>query len=330
MNTPQLRIVTTPYCNLKCIFCRPGGEGYYQNPNLTLSSEHIMTVINAAANVGFTHIKFTGGEPLLRDDIIFLIQESRKIEKIKEIQLVTNGQLLSRMAQNIKRYGVDLLTISMDAMDENKYKAVRGISNKRVIDAIKECFEIALPVRINMVVTKETINEIPAMIEFCTKYKMDLKLLDLIFLQEGSSIKEWKFQYQNFDAVRDMLINMGYCQTGKEEAAGGIGSPLQVFSKKSYCNVLLKDSMQGTFYNKKCEDCSYYPCQDAVISVRITHDGHIKRCLFNNENLVNLNEYLQNNNILGLENALKETFNLMIDSKYYPHKWYPELLEKRI
>ena len=329
MKTPQLRIVTTPYCNLKCIFCRPGGEGYYQNPNFTLSGEQIIKIVNAAANVGFTHIKFTGGEPLLRDDIFFLIQESRKIDKIKEIQLVTNGQLLSGKAQNIKKYGVDLLTISLDALNENKYKAVRGVSNRRVIDAIKECFEISMPVRINMVVTKDTINEIPAMIEFCTKYKMNLKLLDLIFLQEGSSIKKWEFQYQNFDAVRDILISMGYVQTGKEEAAGGIGSPLQVFSMKSSCNVLLKDSTQGTFYNKKCEDCNYYPCQDAVISVRITHDGHIKRCLFNNENLVNLNECLINNDILGLEKVLKETFDLMINSKYYQHKWYPELIERR-
>lgn len=324
--SPQLRIVVTPKCNLKCIYCRPGGEGYHDNPQVVLTKEEILEIIRIASLVGFTHVKFTGGEPLLRKDIFEIINETREIDRIKEIQLVTNGTLLKSKARKLKDSGVDCLTVSLDAVTPSIFMKIRGYDTKPIIEALYECKKINLPVRINMVIMRSNFSEIEKMIELCTKVGASLKLLDLIYLEGYSDFSFWKAQYVHFDEVRDLISSLGAKFTGYEEAPGGIGAPLEVYELHNGTKILLKDSTRGTYYHKICEECKFYPCQDAVISVRVTHDGKLKRCLIRNDNLVSILPYIKEGKKEDALEKMEEVFRIMVESKYYPKKWSPEIL----
>lgn len=325
MNSPQLRVALTPQCNLKCIYCRPGGEGYAENLHVKINAATTIQLINLCAQVGFTHIKFTGGEPLLRQDLEEIIQKTKNIKTIKEIQLVTNGVLLKKRAKSLRDSGVDWITISLDAADADAYLKIRGTNLATIISAIDECKSIGLPVRLNMVVMKANFDQIAGMIDLASNLGCSLKLLDLIYLGKNE-LEFWKTEFIHFDSVRDSLVRMGAKYIGLEDAPGGIGAPLTEFRFPNGLQVVVKDSTRGTYYHPSCKECKNYPCQDALISVRLTHDGMLKRCLIRNDNLIPAYQLLSMGEQVKLEQELADIFNLMVASEYYPFAWDPSKL----
>lgn len=323
IKTPQLRVCVTTQCNLKCRFCRAGGEGYAENLEQRLTSNEIRQVLNTTKEIGFECVKFTGGEPLLREDIMDLIKYARGLG-FKDVQLVTNGTLLEQRIPELKEVGLDLLTVSLDAINADVYEYMRGHAIAPVLDAIKRCSEEGIAVRINMIVIKSNFDQLKPMIEFARNTNCSLKLLDLIRLP---GIEEfWEKEYLNFNEVRKLLDEIGGTYIGKEEAPGGIGAPLSEYRTKDGCQIVIKDSTQGTFYHETCNDCKNYPCQDALISVRVTHDGNLKRCLIRNDNLVDLRTVMKSNDTQAVIDTLRETFTIMTESKYEPFKWIPPVV----
>ena len=136
----------------------------------------------------------------------------------------------------------------------------------------------------------------------------------------------WKREYIHFDIIRDLIHKLGGKWVGLEETPGGIGGPLEEYRLPDGLQLVIKDSTRGTYYHRTCEDCRYYPCQDAIISVRVTHDGQLKRCLIRNDNLVSLLQKLRNGVVVGCLTLVLEVFNLITNSTYYPRKWSPEIL----
>jgi len=328
--TPQLRICVIAYCNLHCDYCRPGGEGYYENPAIRLSADEIATIISLCAKVGFTHVKFTGGEPFLRRDLIEIIARTRHIPGIQEIQMVTNGTLLTGHAAELKNAGLDWITISIDAAEPEVFWRIRGTTLSTVVQAIHECREIGLPVRINMVVMKSNLDQIGPMIRLASELGCSLKLLDLIYLDTDGSFEFWQREFVHFDLVRNMLEALGGSFVGLEEAPGGIGAPLQEYRLPSGLQVVVKDSTRGTYYHSSCKACKNYPCQDALISVRVTHDGCLKRCLIRNDNSIPLLPLLRDGRIDKAALAIQETLTIMTESSYHPFAWRADsLLERR-
>jgi cyclic pyranopterin phosphate synthase len=291
--------------------------------------EEIITIISLCAKIGFTHIKFTGGEPLLRSDLTEIIAATKRIPGIKEIQMVTNGTLLAGRATELKAAGLDWITISLDAAEPEAFWRIRGTNLSTVLKAIRECCEVGLPARINMVVMKSNLNQIPLMISLASELGCSLKLLDLICLDIGRSLEFWRQEFVQFNLVRNMLEKLGAELVGREEAPGGIGAPLLDYRLPNGPQVVVKDSTQGTYYHSSCKTCKNYPCQDALISVRVTHDGCLKRCLIRNDNLVPLLPLLHDGHIAEAASAINETFVIMTESSYHPFAWNPDSLLER-
>lgn len=320
--TPQLRVCVTNKCNLNCLFCRPGGEGYGENLDEKLSLDELKTLVSTCRTVGFECIKFTGGEPLLREDIVDLVRYAKQL-KFSDIQMVTNGIFLKNKVVELKDAGIDMITISLDAIDAEVYKSVRGGDIKPIIEAIYKCKEIGLPVRINMVVVKSNYNQVKPMIEFTSKTNSSLKLLDLIHLP---GIESFSYgEYLDFKEIRLLLQEIGAKFIGKEEAPGGIGAPLSEYRLSDNTQIVIKDSTQGTFYHETCKLCRNYPCQDALISVRVTHDGHLKRCLIRNDNLVNVLPSIRNGKTEETFRAIQKVFEIMVNSKFESFRWKPPI-----
>lgn len=324
--TPQLRVCVTPYCNLRCKYCRPGGEGYYENLHVLLSADEIITIISLAAKAGFTHVKFTGGEPLLRRDLVEIIRMTKRIPGIQEIQMVTNGTLLVDHVPELKTAGLDCVTISLDAIDPEIFREIRGVNLAPILQALHKCREVGLPVRINMVVMKSNFEQISPMIELAMNFGCSLKLLDLFYIvpDDKEHLEFWRREFVHFDLVHKTLTEMGANLIGLEEAPGGIGAPLLDYRFPDGTQVVVQDSTRGGYYHPACKSCRYYPCQDALISVRVTHDGHLKRCLIRNDNLIPVLPLLRKGLINEAFYAIKDIFDFMVESRYYPFAWNPE------
>ena len=176
---PHLRVAITPECNFNCVYCRVGGEGLPPN-GVLMSSEEIIGVVKVASEVGFKHLKITGGEPTLRKDLFEIIYGCSELESLDEVQLVTNGSALTKeYAQRLVDSGLDNTTISLDAASREKFKDMTKRDRfEKVISGIYAAREVGLPVTINSVVMQRNKREVEGLIEIARKTGSRLKLLD--------------------------------------------------------------------------------------------------------------------------------------------------------
>jgi len=181
----NLRISVTSRCNLNCLYCHK--EGYLTNSELT--PDEIATFAEVFKKLGIKKVKLTGGEPLIRKDIVEILE---KLPKFEEISMTTNGILLEKFAEELKEAGLDRVNVSLDTLDEAKYRAMtRGGDINKVLKGIESAVEVGLtPVKINMVVIKGfNVDEIDDMIEFVKRYKRKviLQLIELVPLNNDFS-----------------------------------------------------------------------------------------------------------------------------------------------
>ncbi len=147
-----LRISITDKCNLKCIYCMPSKRPrYFKEPDI-LTDKEIVRFVRIAYKQGLRKVRITGGEPLLRKNIIELISSIKDIG-IYDLSLTTNGIILSKLARMLKRAGLDRVNISLDTLDSDRYRKITdGGDIDRVWKSIREAEKIGLsPVKINVV-----------------------------------------------------------------------------------------------------------------------------------------------------------------------------------
>jgi len=157
----DLRISVTDRCNFRCHYCMPAeifGEAYEFLPkDEILSFEEIARLASCFAALGVNKIRITGGEPLLRVDLPLLISMLSEIDGIEDLTLTTNGYLLPQQAQQLKGAGLERITVSLDALDDETFQKMngRGFGTHRVLLGIQRAAEAGLfPIKINAVVQK--------------------------------------------------------------------------------------------------------------------------------------------------------------------------------
>ena len=146
----NLRISLTPKCNLSCIYCHREGE---RSPRDQLSAEEIGEILRVAAGLEIRSVKFTGGEPLLRPDLLEII---RSVPDSMESSLTTNGTLLAPLAIGLKEAGLRRVNVSLDSLNPETYRKITGIDRLAdVLEGITAAVDAGLtPVKLNMVVLK--------------------------------------------------------------------------------------------------------------------------------------------------------------------------------
>ncbi len=147
-----LRISITDKCNLKCVYCMPPKSlKYFKNSDI-MSNDEIVRFVRIAHKYGLRKVRITGGEPLLRKDIIELISSIKKIG-IRDLSLTTNGIRLSELANGLKKAGLDRVNISLDTLNAERYKTItKGGDIKHVWESVKRAEKVGLsPVKINVV-----------------------------------------------------------------------------------------------------------------------------------------------------------------------------------
>jgi hypothetical protein len=144
-----LRVSVTDRCNLKCVYCVPKTGVTHIRESGILSSEEIARFVSIVIGFGLRKVRLTGGEPLLRPDIVRLVSLI-KATGIRDLSLTTNGIHLADTAEDLKKAGINRVNVSLDTLDPEKYRTItRGGDIYRVLEGIKKAEEAGLyPVKI--------------------------------------------------------------------------------------------------------------------------------------------------------------------------------------
>lgn len=152
-----LRVSLTDRCNFRCIYCSPADKVFhFIEHEEILRFEEILEIAQAAAEMGITKIRLTGGEPLVRKGVIDFISQLSQVNGLEDISMTTNGYYLSEMAHSLRSAGLNRVNISLDSLDRRKFKRITGFDGlPKVLRGIETALQEGLiPVKINVVLLK--------------------------------------------------------------------------------------------------------------------------------------------------------------------------------
>lgn len=151
----SLRVSVTDRCNLRCTYCMPE-EATFLSGNQLLSRKQILQVVSAGAGLGITKIRLTGGEPLLRKDLVEIVGDLTQVEGIEDLSLTTNGILLTEFAKPLFLAGLQRLTISLDTLKEDNFQRLaRRDGLPRVLSGIDAALKAGFrETKLNAVILK--------------------------------------------------------------------------------------------------------------------------------------------------------------------------------
>ena len=282
----SLRITLTNRCNVNCLYCHHDGMVKSKDE---MTADEVYTICKVAKKIGVRKIRLSGGEPLLKKDIVETVEKINSLG-FKDISMTTNGILLEKYAQDLKDAGLDRVNVSLDTLNRETFEF---ITQKDYLEDAKKgilkAVEVGLyPVKINMVIMKDiNQDEIDEMFEFCKEHDIVLQLIELI---ESENCDDDKFSadyHYKLDDIEKELADIADDVREREFMQG---------RKKYYINggeiEVVKPVDNSTF----CANCS---------RLRITPDGKIKPCLLRNDNLVELISHVRNG---ASEDELEEIF----------------------
>ena len=289
----SLRITITNRCNENCIYCHHDGMVSSKDE---MTPDEIYKICKIAKKIGVRKIRLSGGDPLVRKDIVEIVEKIASLD-FKDISLTTNGVLLEKYAKDLKDAGLDRINVSLDTLNPDTYKFVTKMDYlNEAKTGILNAVEVGLyPVKINMVIMKDiNQNEVKDMFEFCRENNMVLQLIELI---ESENCDEDKFNaeyHYPLDSIENRLADMADDVRERKFMQG---------RKKYYINDGEIEIVRPVDNSKFCANCS---------RLRITPDGKIKPCLLRNDNLVELISHIRNGES---EEKLEEIFIRGIDKR---------------
>jgi cyclic pyranopterin phosphate synthase len=186
----DLRISITDRCNYRCVYCRTGTEGA-QFAELSLAD--YLRMARVFVSLGITKIRLTGGEPLLRRDIVELVRELSALRTADgtppELAITTNGHLLADMAEPLKLAGLNRVTVSMDAVDAERFARITRVKNgfEAVLEGVRVARRIGLgPVKVNCVLLRGfNEDQIEAFGRFACDEQVAVRFIEFMPLEEG-------------------------------------------------------------------------------------------------------------------------------------------------
>ena len=260
-----LRLSVTDRCDLRCTYCMAENMTFLPRKDL-LSLEELATLCESFIKRGIKKIRITGGEPLVRRDLMSFMNKLSKHRisgKLDEITLTTNGTLLSRYAKELKLCGVERINISLDTLDPIVFtKLTRRNALDAVLKGIDAALEAGIKVKINTVALKGVNDsEIPRLIEWAHNKSMDITLIEVMPL--GDIDEDRVDQYIPLNAIRDNLEHR-FTLNNVPLRTGG---PARYAKVKETGGIL---GMITPLTNNFCAGCN---------RVRVTCTGQIYTCL---------------------------------------------------
>lgn len=258
-----LRISVTDRCNLRCCYCMPEGVQDVGMKNI-LTFEEIWEIVRTGVSLGITHIRITGGEPLVRKGCVDLIRGIREIPGVETITMTTNGVLLGNYGKQLKEAGVDGVNISLDTLDPEEFYKITGKRElKEVLAGIRAVKTAGLPVKLNAVNRKE-LDPIP-LVRYAQEENLPLRFIEMMPVGYGKKYvgRSNEELWETLEAV----CGKAECMTNREDLSR-MGSGPAVYYQFSDLKVPV--GFISAIHGKFCDTCN---------RVRLTAEGYLKLCL---------------------------------------------------
>jgi cyclic pyranopterin phosphate synthase len=256
-----LRLSVTERCSLKCVYCRVK-EGICPKAE-ELSTAEFIRIAKACAILGINKIRVTGGEPLLRKDIIAIVQDLSRIEGIKEINMTTNAQYLASQAAALKQAGLSRINISLDSLDAGKFREMTGGDLGSVLAGIDAAIQAELqPIKINVVLIRgKNEDEVDDFIELTHHRPIDVRFIELMPL--GGLWQDDSLRLNN----DELIAQRSYLNLLPPRYAS---QPSRDYFVKGYKGRV---GFISPISHRFCADCN---------RVRVMSDGTLRPCLGDN------------------------------------------------
>ncbi len=269
-----LRVSVTDHCNLRCIYCMPL-EGLRHAPaSEQLSAGEIERVVRAAAGVGFTKVRFTGGEPTLRGDIVDIVGRVARTPGIRHVAMTTNGVLLPRLAAPLAEAGLKRVNIHIDSLDPVRLAKVMRWGS---VDAIWKGIEAAeaaglSPIKLNCVVVAEHNDlDVVDLARLTVDRDWHVRFIELMPFGEGEcAIVSWERYVSNRDTKARI-----------EDALGALTALPPSHAAEESKNYRLPDAKGVVGFISPVSE----PYCGSCNRMRLTADGKFHLCLLNDDEL---------------------------------------------
>ena len=255
-----MRLSVTDKCNLRCRYCMPVEGICLKEHREMLTEDEMITAVEAAASLGVKKLRITGGEPLVKRNIVSICRRAAAVEGIGEVCLTTNGLMLPKLAKDLKDAGVKRINLSLDTLDPQKYAYITRIGT---LDDFMAGLNAALDagfekIKINAVLIGGfNDNEIVPLAELTKQYPVDMRFIEMMPMYDSGDFQEASFvpNTRVLEALPDAV---------PVESDGGVAKLYRL--PGALGNVGLISPLNAHF----CGTCN---------RIRLTADGKIKPCL---------------------------------------------------
>jgi len=299
-----IRLSVTDRCDFRCVYCMTEDMTFLPR-NQILSLEELHQVAKAFTELGVKKIRLTGGEPMVRRDVMCLVERIGQLPGLEELLLTTNGAQLQKFAAPLKAAGVNRINISIDSLDTDRFKRISRVGKLENVLAGIEAARAAgfNRIRLNSVIMRGyNEDEILPLADFAIDRGIDIAFIEEMPLGEASDHKREETTCSN-DWVRSVIEEKYDLLDSAEKTAG----------PSRYTKVLGMQSRIGFISpvsHNFCEDCN---------RVRVTAEGRLLLCL-GNEHSVDLRAVLRNEG--SSHNELKLAIIAAMDLKPERHYFY--------
>lgn len=257
-----LRISVTDRCNMRCVYCMPPDDDLTMPQDAVMTYEDIVQIVKAGASNGIKKVRLTGGEPLMRRDILPILRAIKAVEGIEEVSITTNGLMLGSMLDQLVEHGLDRVNLSLDSLVEERFNAItRSHAYMNVMSALEKALALGLTVKINVVMIKGWNDD--EMIHFARLTKdraLDVRFIELMPIGCGAD-------YEGVNNQRILEV-LKQAEPELEPVKRGDSSGPATYYRlpQSLGLIGLISPMSHGF----CETCN---------RIRVTPEGFLKPCL---------------------------------------------------
>jgi cyclic pyranopterin phosphate synthase len=258
------RLSVTDRCDFRCVYCMSEDMTFLPRAQV-LTLEEIYTLARTFTELGVTKLRLTGGEPLVRRNILWLVREMGKLQGLKELTLTTNGSQLDRMAGHLSDAGVKRINVSLDSLDEARFHTITRVGDlNKVLRGIEAARAAGFKkLKLNTVILKgRNEDEIVDLVDYVVARGMDISFIEEMPLGLVDEHDRALTFYSSDEVRRD--IETRYRLTPTTETTGGPARYYRVADTNSRVGFISPHS------HNFCESCN---------RVRVTVQGHLLLCL---------------------------------------------------
>jgi len=265
-NIDYLRISVTDRCNERCLYCMPEGYTGWERREEHLSAEEILRIVCVAAGLGFRKFRLTGGEPLVRGDLVEIVRGMKEIPGVEVIGLSTNGTRLAALAKPLRDAGARTVNVSLDALTPELYRSITGGNVADVLTGIRAAVAAGFErVKLNCVLMRgKNEAEIWPLVLFAAEHRLPLRFIELMPLSRTDVLTE-----ENFLPVGEVMQRLREKDEliPQPDRREGHGPARYYLLKQTGALVGFIGALTNLDF---CENCN---------KVRLTSDGRLRPCL---------------------------------------------------